>query len=190
MPKTAAQLLFIESFLSQITGLESWLSRALTDAGIDGAPARRAKTRLTELRDEIVDVCGLIVAPQSYLDLSKLTTYKDFDASQLFPSELVKRADDGIQDLGSGIQDELAGIASGRKSELEARVTLPLTVNSMATWSEMCACDCIEEIASTVMRLAEAARYLFQMEFLRVISLVQEAQLQSTPVKTDEGRAA
>jgi hypothetical protein len=175
MAESAKQPAFIATFLAQVGALAAWLDTALAEAGITGAPSRRARARVLELEDEVVDICNLIAQAKPICDFAKLTTYADFDASKLFAAELAYRADSGIQDLGSGIQDDLAEIARTRKKELGGRLIAgtPLNAASLALWREMSACDTIEEIGSTVMRHAEAARYLFQTEFLRVASLVE-----------------
>ncbi len=172
MSTTGTQTTFVTAFLLQVDALDPWLEKVLENAGIVGAPARRARTRVLEMRDEINEVSVLIAKPLDKVGLSKLTTYADFDPSQIFDAELAKRADAGVQDLGSAIQDELAGIARARKKELENKLAKdkPLDLASMAIWQQMSACDCVEEIAATLYRLAEAARFLYQTEFLRVIS--------------------
>lgn len=195
------------AFIVQFTGVENWLDVVLHNAGVKGAPAKRARARIAELRDEVTDISTLIAAAKTGKDFSKLTEYEDFDATHLFGAELAKRADSGIQDLGSAIWDELSGMARARKKELAAQLPTPVSTGTeasnpqagssgtpsstlpdasksaprptvlsvdektLAIWHDMSACDCIEEIGATVMRLAEAARYLFQTEFLRAVIL-------------------
>lgn len=175
MSVETAKLPFVTTFSLQIDALDSWLEHCLIVAGIGGAPARRARARMTEMKDEVSEVCALIAHSQASADLSKLTVYADFDATHVFESELAKRADAGIQDLGSAIQDELAGIARGRKKELESKLVKdkPLDASSFRIWQQMSGCDCIEEVGATLYRLAEAARFLFHTEFLRVLSQAQ-----------------
>lgn len=184
MAENVSQTLFVSTFLQQFDELDSWLEQVLAVAGIVGAPARRARARVTEMKDEISEVCGLIAKPLATADLSKMTVYADFDPGHLFGPELAKRADAGVQDLASGIQDELNGIARGRKKELEARLVKdkPLSKDSMEIWRQMSACDSVEEASATLYRLAEAARFLYQTEFLRVIS--QACVEQGTPAAT------
>lgn len=160
--------LFQVAFTPQFTTLEAWLQQCLAEAGISGAPASRACARVTELDEEVYEIVVLINRSTPGTDLSKLTNYADFDAVHLFP-DLAKRADEGIQDLGANIQDELAGIARSRKKELEAKLVKdkPLDAAALQIWQALSACDCIEEVGATVLRLAEAARYFFQTEFLR-----------------------
>lgn len=172
MAENVSQTPFVSTFLQQFDALDRWLEQILEISGIVGAPARRARTRLTEMKDEVSEVCALIAKPLTTADLSKLTVYKDFDPGHLFGPELAKRADAGVQDLAAIIQDELNGIARGRKSELESKLVRdkPLTLEAMAIWQQMSACDSVEEASATLYRLAEAARFLYQTEFLRVIS--------------------
>ncbi len=168
---------FQTAFTPQISGLQGWLAHCLTEAGITGAPAKRATTRLTELIDEINDIVRLIGVATADTDLAKLSTYDKFDFGQLFPAELANRADGGIQDLGSGIWDELADIARTRKKELDAKIAKdkPLDASALELWRLMSACDCVEQVGATVLRMAEAVRYLFQVEFLRVARLAKQA---------------
>lgn len=163
---------FLAPFLMQLQALGTWLESALSEAGITGAPSRRARTRINEFEDEVREVFCLIGMASPVAEIAKLTTYTDFDANKLFDAKLAYRSDSGIQDLGSAIQDELAGIARHRKKELEESIPKDKTpdVDTMETWRAMSACDYIEEVGSTVMRLAESARYLFLTEFLYVAS--------------------
>lgn len=175
---SSVQATFQNSYTAQITALQGWLGQCLAEAGITGAPAKRANNRLTEFVEEIDEIVSLIgAATADTNNLTKLSTYEKFDAIELFPAELAKRADGGIQDLGSGIWDELADIARTRKKELEGKIAKdkPLDANTLELWQLMSACDCVEEIGATVLRMAEAVRYLFQAEFLRVARLAKLA---------------
>ncbi|MDZ4833911.1 MAG: hypothetical protein SGJ27_09045 [Candidatus Melainabacteria bacterium] len=165
---------FVITFLLQVDAIDSWLDNALSAARIVGTRARRARARVIELKDEIAEICDLIASPPDKLDLSRFTEYADFDAGLVFAPELAKRADAGIQDLGSAIQDELVRVARAHKKELGAKLLKgnPGDQDSMTIWEQMSACDCIEEVGSTVYRLAEASRILFQTEFLRVLRQV------------------
>jgi len=162
----------VETFVGQVESVERWLAISLAEAGITGAPERRARARVLELKDEILDICALIAQATSSGDYSKLTVYAEFDAAHLFPAALAKRADSGIQDIGATIQDELSALARERKKELEPQVVgeKQLDRERLNVWQTMSACDSIEEIGATVLRLSEAARYLFQTEFLRIAS--------------------
>lgn len=159
---------FLAPFLEQIRALGTWLDSALTEAGITGTPCRRALRRIEEFEDEVREVFFLIVLEAPSGEISKLTTYEEFDASKLFNRPLANRADAGIQDLGAGIQDELVALARRRKKELETSIVKGKApdVQTLSVWRAMSACDYIEEVGSTVLRLAESARYLFQTEFL------------------------
>ncbi len=189
---STAQNTFQSSFTPQISALQGWLAHSLTEAGITGAPARRATNRLTEFIDEIDEIVRLIGAAAADTNLAKLTTYEKFDAGDLFQSELAKRADGGIQDLGSGIWDELADIARTRKKELDGKLVKdkPLDANALELWQAMSACDCVEEVGATVMRIAEAVRYLFQVEFLRVAIRAKLSANANPPVETATPTAA
>lgn len=165
-----AQSPFVATFVSQIDALDLWLAQCLNQCGIEGARARRARNRLSELKEEVVEICALAARPIEDADVSKLTTYEEFDPAPIFGDELAKRADSGIQDLGANIQDELAQLARARKKELAGTgKDNAADTGKLESWRAMSAADCIEEIGATVMRLAEAARYLFQTEFLRTM---------------------
>ena len=183
MIENVSQTPFVSTFLQQFDQLDRWLETVLEIAGIVGAPARRARARLAEMKDEVAEVCALIAQPIAAADLTKLTTYADFAPGNLFGAELANRADAGVQDLASGIQDELNIIARGRKKDLEAKLVKdkPLTPQAIETWQQMSACDSVEEASATLYRLAEAARFLYQTEFLRVLS-----QAAATPRTTTE----
>ncbi len=164
----------LTSFLGQVDALSAWLLHCLSSAGITGATAKRAGTRLSELAGEVEEVHNLITRaePLEGVRLSLPLDYEAFDASQIFPADLAKRADAGIQDLACGVQDDLAQIARERKKQLQTQLGKDAKQSraSMKLWFAMNACDCIEEIGATALRLGEAARYLFQEQFIVVLS--------------------
>ena len=164
----------LAAFLSQFDGLNAWLKECLASAGITGTTATRAMTRLGELASEVEEIHNLITVESPKPDgaLPVPLDYEKLDAAQVFPAELAKRADAGIQDLAAGIQDDLAGIARERKKQLKDKQGPDAKQDraTMKLWFAMNACDCIEEIAATAYRLAEAARYLFQMEYVVVLT--------------------
>lgn len=156
----------LKAFLGQVDALKAYLEQCLAGAGITGVQAVRCLTRLTEFSDEIAEVHSLIETLQDNLELPKVAKYAALDVSLALPGPLSARVDAGIQDLGATIQDSLVAAASLAKKELPAPTDTTLdtaTASAYCTFSYAC---CIEEVGATVMRLAEAARYLFQTAIL------------------------
>ena len=157
----------LASFTLQIDGVSSWLANCLATAGITGATAQRAMTRLAELKVEVEEVFQLILsAPCDRMKCPKVITY--FGVREAFPLELTERANTGIEEMGRRIGKELSEIASTRSTLLydTQKIRSNLENASSDLWIACCACDNIVRVGETVAILAAQAGSVYQFAFL------------------------